>query len=493
MNSIKRKLFMQLGGLILLLVSLLIIANSMFLEPFYVASIKNELITIYSTIDGMAESDYENQINGLPSIEAKTRFDIAIGTEFGEVIYTTNPQINRLRSVDDPKSTSWFRQKGPTFDIDRREVISHESTLYWVTDTMNGMRSMILEGNLSNGYQVMLHFPIASIQGNITIVNQFLLIIGAFIFLLSLFVAYSISKSFAEPIMTMNHVTKKMKQLSFEEKCTVTTSDEIGQLAESINELSDSLSESLQELKEKNSALAFEVEENHTLARKRKVLLSNVSHELKTPLSLMQGYAEGLLVLGKENPEKVDHYAHIIMDESHKMNDLIERLLSIDQIETGNLQVNWQTFSLHELVDEQLKSLDELSKKHAINFEKQYDNPTMVHGDRMLIAQAISNLITNAIHHHSDNLPVSISCRDLGDEIVFAIKNAATTLTESELKSLWDSFYKLDKARTRHKGGHGLGLSFVKSIMEAHKNEYSVRQEGNMIIFSLYFKKGNHL
>lgn len=483
MTSIRRKLFIQIGSLVILLIGSLFLVNTLFLEDFYAWGKKRELIETYNIINQLDETEYTYDNITLNKVNQKSRFDVIIGTNEKEMIFTTNTKIDKLVSVFTVKDP-----RGPKFVVEKVEDLNNQSKIIWARDDNNGMKLMLLEGYLDNGHFVALHFPLASIQPNILIVNQFLLIIGSIIFILSLGLAYLISKSFTQPILNMNKVTKDMIQLNFDQKCQVNSNDEIGQLSESINELSGELSAAMDELKVKNKALEVKVDEKKLLAQKRKELLSNVSHELKTPLALITGYAEGLPIMAQENPSNMLTYGEIILDEARKMNTLIERILDVDQIESGHLLVNQINFDLNDTINQHIKGLEALANERGllINYTSQ---PCMVHADKLLMDRVISNLLTNALYH-SKSHEIQVFLTQEKDHVILNVSNVSDFENPSQLDNLFDSFYKHDQARTRHKGGHGLGLSIVKAIMQAHDLPYGVKLEEQTISFWIQIPNG---
>lgn len=497
MNSIKKKLFFQIGTLIVILVSLLLLANTLLLESYYTYKQKKKLVEHYSTINSTKSNNYEDSILEFLSIETKSNTDILILDNTGKSVYESNifmadkKLLNKLMDIMNIKGGEFNPtiQKpknappNPKIEITKIEMIDHKTSFVWANDTILGNRNLLLFGTLENGNIIELRLPIESIKTNIKLSNDFLLIIGAIVFIIAMIFAYVVSNYFTKPIREMNDATKRMKALDFKTSCKVLSNDEIGQLAESINEMSIELSNTINSLNDKNSQLQNEIKEKNRLDEKRRSLLNNVSHELKTPIALMQGYAEGLKLNVIKNKERSDFYCDVIIDESLKMNQLVESLLNIDQMEFGDKVLHKTEFEVNEFVLNVLNKYKKIFIDKNIKLNVNTIKSTKVFADVFMMERVFTNYITNAINYVDENLSIEISLIKLKGSTRIEVFNTTEPIDEKDLDKIWDSFYKLDKARTREKGGHGLGLSIVKSIQEAHNNSYGVRSVDKGVYF----------
>ncbi len=208
-----------------------------------------------------------------------------------------------------------------------------------------------------------------------------------------------------------------------------------------------------------------------------------MAHELKTPLALMRGYSEALKLNIATSKEKSDFYCDVISDETSKMNQLVESLLDINQVEFGDKVLNIEPFEINEFITTHFNKYIKIIEEKNITYTVNVIKPTMVSADPFMMERVFTNYITNAINYVDDNLNVQITIKELNDIIRIEVYNTCESISDNELDKLWDDFYKVDKARTRDNGGHGLGLSIVKAIQEAHNNSYGVKNSEKGIVF----------
>jgi len=294
----------------------------------------------------------------------------------------------------------------------------------------------------------------------------------------------------SNPLKKLNKTALRMSKLDFTEKCNVTTKDEIGNLANTLNFLSHNLSNSLNALQTANKKLTKDIEKEKTLEKMRKEFVAGVSHELKTPIALINGYAEGLKDNIAEGEEK-DYYLEVIMDESQKMSVLISDMLDLSQLESGNFKLDEYCFDMDELVNS-------LVKKHANIFEAKEINIKVnisetnseVFGDSFRIEQVITNLLGNAIKNTPKGGSIFISIKKVKEKILFEIENQGINIPVDELENIWEKFYKVEKSRNRVLGGTGIGLSIVKNILTLHKSNFGVENTDMGVKFYFYLKKG---
>ena len=319
---------------------------------------------------------------------------------------------------------------------------------------------------------------------NIDIFNHFIAYAGVGVMILGAILMIFVGNSFAKPILQITEIAKKMSELDFNVKYPVKTQDEIGVLGNSINMLSEKLEGTISELKTANNELQQDIEKKTQIDEMRKEFLSNVSHELKTPIALIQGYAEGLQDNINDDEESRNFYCEVIIDEANKMNKMVKKLLTLNQIEFGNNQVTFERFDIVGLIQNVMNSARLLAdqKEAALYMVEEYD-PIYVWADEYMIEEVVTNYISNAINHVEFEKKIEVSIKQTHDLVHVSVFNTGKCIPEDELDKVWIKFYKVDKARTRAYGGSGIGLSIVKAIMDSMHRECGVRNREDGVEF----------
>ena len=339
-----------------------------------------------------------------------------------------------------------------------------------------------LVGTLDNGNIIILRAPITQIEETMKVVSRvFMFVAIALIIFGSVFIL-AFSSIFSVPIKNLSHVAKRMTQLDFEVKVTIYTKDEIGELGRSMNEMSEKLESTISELKTANVKLEKDIQEKQQIDDMRKEFLSHVSHELKTPIALIQGYAEGLKDNLFDDEESKDFYTDVIIDEAQKMNHLVKKLLNLNEIEFGQTPISIERFELTGFIDDIVEAhsilLDENTK---ILFEE--DKPCYVWADEYLIEDVVTNYLTNAIHYVKQGGLIKIFFETVGKDLRVCVYNQGDNIPDEDIDKIFIKFYKVDKARTREYGGNGIGLSIVAATMEAHGKKYGVYNVEDGVVF----------
>ena len=245
------------------------------------------------------------------------------------------------------------------------------------------------------------------------------------------------------------------------------------------------------ELEAANEKLQIELEEKERQNRRQQDFISNVSHELKTPLALIQGYAEGLHDGLCNDDESRTYYSEIIMDEAGRMNQIVRQLLLLNSLESGLDKLEYSIFDLSEMVRGVVASTQLLADQKKAVIEKHLIMNAEVFADAFKIESAVTNYLSNAIHHVSEGGIIRVSLSDAGENVRLTVFNTGNRIPEEELEHIWDKFYKIDKARTRSYGGSGIGLSIVKAVMDAHGKGYGVRNLTDGVEFWFELGKAN--
>ena len=215
----------------------------------------------------------------------------------------------------------------------------------------------------------------------------------------------------------------------------------------------------------------------------RKEFLSNVSHELKTPLALIQGYAEGLQECINDDEESRNFYCEVIMDEADKMNRMVKKLLTLNQLEFGNDQVVMERFNITELIHGVANSSKILLEQKGIRLDIGSLDEVYVWADEFKVEEVITNYLSNAINHAEGEKLIRISYAKTEDRLRISVFNTGKPIPEEDIDQIWVKFYKVDKARTREYGGSGIGLSIVKAIMDSFHQECGVINHADGVEF----------
>ncbi len=362
--------------------------------------------------------------------------------------------------------------------VEGRKLIQKRKqyTIFKVYDKRIGSYYLELFGGLDSGSFIYLRTNYQSMQENIVVFNRFIGYAGLSVLLLGVILMVFIGNSFAKPILQITDIAKRMSELDFDVKYPVTTSDEIGVLGGSINVLSETLETTISELKTANNELQKDIENKIQIDEMRKEFLSNVSHELKTPIALIQGYAEGLQDNINEDKESREFYCEVIIDEAKKMNKMVKKLLTLNQIEFGKDQAAFERFDIVSLIRNVMQSALLLAgqKKAEMSFDQEY-GPVYVWADEYMVEEVVTNYISNAINHVDYEKRITVSLERKQDTVRVSVFNSGNQIPEEDLEKVWIKFYKVDKARTREYGGSGIGLSIVKAVMDSMNQKCGVR------------------
>ncbi|MBJ7993558.1 sensor histidine kinase [Bacillus mycoides] len=366
---------------------------------------------------------------------------------------------------------------------------SHQLNTYIIDGGENIKNSIFVKPIVENGKITEYAFAIASLQP----VNEAMLVLKDYyvyaliiVFLVIILLSFYYSKIIVKPLIKINRVTKKMANFDFSEKLPVTADDEIGGLSSGINTLSVNLKDRIDRLNVANTKLQQDIERERQLEKTRKEFISGVSHELKTPLSVIRSFAEGI----KDGVSKdTTYYTDVILEETENMNRLIVEMLELAKLESGTYKLDMTTFSIGELIQQvYTKLLFSMEEKH-LQVDIHTDSSLFVKANRSRIEQVVVNLLSNAIRYTPDGEKIHVSVIETEDTVKIKIENTGNPIPEESLEKIWDRFYRLDASRSRHTGGTGLGLSIVKNILDLHHAEYGVYNTTNSVVFYFNLQK----
>lgn len=486
-KNITNKLFFITSLVLLFFLVFSLSFQSMFFGDFYLKRKTNNLkedVVKFKLNYSYNITDNYKLYSSMQSFEAMNNAKIAVLSNVGEIVYLSNPK-NQLD--DTGKSTLHNILKdlidnGTFSDVltGRKEIVT---TL--INDANLSSKNIVCISAISlkekNDAIIIAYSPFQPIEEASSIIKSFYIYLALFALVVIIVLSIIYTNIISKPLVKINQVALKLSNLDFSETCPIESEDEIGNLAKTLNFLSLNLNNALKDLNTANSNLKKDIENEKKLEAMRKEFVANVSHELKTPIALIEGYAEGIKD-GIVEEGEIDDYLDVIIDESHKMNSLVMDMLELSKLESPNFKLNLTDFSIISLINKCCKNLDHFVAKKNLKINYLKDDFLVV-GDEFRINEVITNLLTNAIEHSKDNSSIDIVIDDLKDTVKINIINYGNFIPKEEMKNIWDKFYKIDKSRNRILGGTGLGLAIVKNILVLHKSRFGVENISDKVCF----------
>ena len=476
-KSIKARLIVTFVGIVVIAFVLIALSNSFLLERYYVAKKTDAIQDVYEKL---------NQYDSLTGDKVQSLKSICIEKNISWVILDTNHS-----EILDYDSRNANRLYASLFGYITGVAPAKSSTLEETDNyTLEVNRDMDMDyldmwGMLDNNNVFLIRLPMAGISDSIQISNMFYLYTGMIVVAISILAIWFLSQRLTKPLEELTDISIRMSNLDFNVKYESGGEDEIGVLGQNFNKMSKELEQTISELKTANNELQKDIEKKERIDDMRKEFLSNVSHELKTPIALIQGYAEGLKECINDEAESRDFYCEVIIDEAAKMNNMVKKLLTLNQLEFGNDQISMECFDLTELVRGVVNSAQLLADQKDAQILFVQDTSVYVWGDEFKIEEVVTNYVSNAINHIDGERKIEIKMQRREGHIRLSVFNTGKPIPEEDIDKIWIKFYKVDKARTREYGGSGIGLSIVKAIMESMNQKFGVKNYENGVEFWL--------
>lgn len=479
-HSIKRQMagiFITVLAVTFLCVSLI---NAFFLKDYYMSEKKKAIVSAYEVLN-------QGISGGLVGDEQfKTSMELICNTDNISIFVMDNsgePKLatNRDYQILQRKLYSYIFEA----DTKNSTVLDKEEnyTIRESRERVSQADYLEIVGTLDSGEPFIMQTAIESIRDSAAISNQFFIYVALTAMVFGSVLIWWLSRRISEPILELTDISRRMTELDFNAKFTSGSDNEIGVLGAHMNEMSENLEKTISELKTANNELQRDIEQNTQIDEMRKEFLSNVSHELKTPIALIQGYAEGLKECINDDAESRDFYCEVIMDEAQKMNTMVKNLLSLNQLEFGNDVVTMERFDIVALIRNVLNSSKILMDQKEIHLIFKEEEPVYVWADEFKIEEVVTNYISNAIHHCEFDKVIEVKIQREDSLVRVSVFNTGQPIPEEDLDKVWIKFFKVDKARTREYGGSGIGLSIVKAIMDSLHRECGVRNYDNGVEF----------
>lgn len=458
---------------------LCLILNSTLLGTYYINRKQNALVSAYYSInEASSAGDITSEEYDIELKKICDKYDI-------QVLVADGKSEAVKYSMNDPKAVLKQLLDNIFLGVDEDSLLLNTDNykMQVVRDFKTQTEYIEMWGMLDNGYLFMLRSALEGIRESVSISNHFLAYVGLIAIPVSAFLVVWLSNRVTKPILELANISERMKHLDFEVKYEGKDKTEIAILGNNINELSEALEETISELRTANNELLKDIERKDKVDEMRREFLSNVSHELKTPIALIQGYAEGLKEGINDDEESREFYCDVIMDEASRMNALVKNLLTLNQLEAGNDIVNMERFNVVALVKNYIASSDILLRQNGISVRMEDYDSIFVWGDEFRVEEVFMNYFTNAIHYAQNEKIIDVRMVRADGKVRISVFNTGSPIPQESVGHLWEKFYKVDKARTREYGGSGVGLSIVKAIMESMNQEYGVINYDNGVEF----------
>lgn len=479
-RSISWQFALIFASLMIVMVVLFLVFNSRFLARFYINNKQQELKAAYSRIMKASDNatiESESFDTELDLSTVKYNIDVIVVDVDSETI------TYKAKDVEAMKRSIW--DKVFMFNNPDDKVIeqTEDYQLLFTTDRFSGMGYIEIWGILSNDCVCLMRSALQPMEESARITNLFLMYSGTFMLIIGIVIIYIVSRQVAKPILKLADISERVGELDFDAKYTGKQKNEIGLLGANINKMSQTLEITISELKVANVELQKDIERKEQLEEMRSEFLSNVSHELKTPIAIIQGYAEGLVEGITDDKDSVDYYCSVICDEAKKMNVMVKKLLTLNELEFGSDSVRLERFDITTMIKNRIQAVEVIAKQNAYNITFSEENPIYVWGDEFKVEEVFTNYLSNAMNHCEGDKQIVIDIKVIDTKVRVSVFNTGELIPEDSIEHLFEKFYKVDKARTRDYGGSGIGLSIVKAIQDSFNQKYGVVNENNGVSF----------
>lgn len=476
-HSIRRQMIAVFVGLIVCMLVILLLLVGSGLEPYYIREKEANFAELYDEIDQITRSGSltEDELSQVNRTAERYNFYYIVWNFSNESGFSNLHDSQMLL----------MQLAGVLFNKIDSQVMERNDD-YQVVEFRDGTQQvdyLALWGTVGDSYNIFIRSPLESIQETMVLFYRFLIIAGIGVIAGGILLVWYFSRRLTEPLRELAILSARMADLDFDAKYTSGGEGEIGVLGENFNSMSEKLESTISELKNANFRLQQDIEQKEKIEKMRTDFMGNVSHELKTPIALIQGYAEGLREGVSDDPESREFYCDVIMDEAAKMNQMVKNLMTLNQLEFGDENVEFQRFDLTELIRGVLQSMEIVAQQKEARVQFRQKEPVYVWADEFKAEQVVRNYVSNAFNHLDGDRVVDVKIIPSGEKVKVTVFNTGAPIPEEDVPHIWEKFYKVDKAHTREYGGNGIGLSIVKAIMDSFHQKYGVKNYDNGVEF----------
>ncbi|TPG69853.1 sensor histidine kinase [Brevibacillus laterosporus] len=452
MNKLSRKLFLRTSGIICFVFVLSFLLNTFFLPKYILHQKKINLAELTSRLEAMDIKQLQNDVEKLEYDYNVTIVQAPFGSDVNEINGSVRDQLNKKGIT---LSKFWITDES-------YEKLQMHETVRKIYSQEKLETSFLVTFLNKNGTLFVIGDSVAHSSAFIQMVNEFNLYLAIGTLLLTIGLSWLIARQIVRPLTQLRQTAEDISHLSFQ-KSEIQTGDEIESLAESINMMSDKLKEALEALEEKNQNL--------------RIFISDISHELKTPIALIKAYSTGIKD-GLDDGTFVD----VIKKQADEMSGIVDKLLNLSKLQNDSFTMESFDFTL--LIEQTIHKyqITIQQKNLMLTVEECGLSNTLVVGDRAKIEIVLDNFISNAVKY-TKNKRIAISLQREGNHLMFCIKNGIEHWDSTYSGKIWQPFYVIESSRNKNLSGTGLGLSIVQTILQKHHVSFGVREEHEVIAF----------
>ncbi len=466
--SISTRLFLYIMTMVLIFIATIIFVDTRLLNVAHIFSTAWQLWELGDEVNALYQTDGDF-LQGLSDLENKYSISLEIYDANDHLVYSSDSNPDHYGEDTDQSLIRHYELIASSdigvnrhFEIQRDLASSFQ------------MEYIVYVSTLENNYTVKAYKMKSPVDEGVQMAIQTVAFTAIGIIFISAIIIRLFSVRFTNPLKEISAVTQKMAQLDFSKRCPPSRTKEIAVLSNSVNVMSESLQATLEDLREKNKKLQDDYEKEKTLEHLRFDFITGASHELKTPIAIIQGYAEGLTYFVDSDPETAKQYAETIVGETKRMNDLVLRLLEIIRYDSGDYIINRAVFDVHDLVQEWFTREENILAEKQIRYMNTIPQGLMGSGDAMLLGVAVSNYLSNGVSHIGGERLLKTWCTDTGTAYRISVFNTGDPIADKDIDKIWSSFYRADKSMSRKEGRFGLGLAAVSSIQHLHGQAFGV-------------------
>ncbi|WP_227866508.1 sensor histidine kinase [Clostridioides sp. ES-S-0190-01] len=442
--------------------------------------------------------DIKKNLNEFVKVIEKTKYEDST-LKFYDFIIENNVSINLMKngkSVEIPSNIKYGKLGDENIILNKKQrtIFNEDNFLYNYLNNnqisgssyVSAISTDITFKNSSDKYILSVMPKLMVVDEASMVLLKLIPVVAIMILIISLVTSFIYSRVITKPVVKISNTSKKIAQMNLDVRCDVESDDEIGSLALSLNELAHNLSSTLNNLEHANLKLQEDIEKERKNEISRRTFFAAVSHELKTPITIIKGQLEGMIYnvgMYKDRDAYLIHSLKVM----ESMEEMVREILDISRMESSGFKLNTVEINMSSLVQKSIQNYLILAENKNIDVITDIEKNLYSFVDIKLMKKAISNIINNSIKHSKNGVLVSIKLYKNNECGVFEVENSNTFIEESEIENIFNPFYRVDKSRSRQSGGSGLGLYIIKVIFDMHKVKYKIENTSVGVKFTAIF------